>query len=400
MKEQIINGIKYRLDEETLTAAVTCLLKGDSIEDYVGDIKIPGTVEFDGVPYCVTSIDEETFFDCKSLTSITIPESVTSIEDGAFRGCDSLTAIVVTEGNSVYDSRYNCNAIIETATNTLICGCQNTIIPNSVKNIGRCAFIDCKSLFSIIIPDSVTSIGVGAFYGCESLLEVTIPDSVKSIKEEAFCNCTSLTSIVIPNSVTTIGKSAFEDCESLTSVTIPCSVTSIGKGGTFQGCTSLKSVQWNAINCTIDKQSNGNYYPPFANLSNIKNFTFGNNVKSIPACLCYELSGLTSIVIPDSITSIGYGAFYHCSSLKAIDIPDSVMIIEACAFLGCKSLKIIALPSNALIIEDGAFADCNSWRVIRYGGTVKQCESRYRYWDQCFHHEIIYCTDGDKQIHW
>ena len=169
MIEQIINGIKYRLNEETFTAAVTCLLKGDSIEDYVGDIKIPEIVKLDGVPYCVTSIDEETFFDCKSLTSITIPESLTSIEDGAFRGCDSLTAIVVTEGNSVYDSRDNCNAIIETATNTLICGCQNTIIPNSVKKIGRCAFIHCESLFSIIIPDSVTSIGVGAFYSCHAI---------------------------------------------------------------------------------------------------------------------------------------------------------------------------------------------------------------------------------------
>ena len=93
MIEQIINGIKYRLNEETFTAAVTCLLKGDSIEDYVGDIKIPGTVEFDGVPYCVTSIDEETFFDCKSLTSITIPESLTSIEWWAFCGCKSLTDI-------------------------------------------------------------------------------------------------------------------------------------------------------------------------------------------------------------------------------------------------------------------------------------------------------------------
>ena len=90
MKEQIINGIKYRLNEETLTAAVTYLLEGDSIEDYVGDIKIPETVEFNGVPYLVTSIEDSAFSDCESLTSITIPDSVTSIGRSAFDNCDSL----------------------------------------------------------------------------------------------------------------------------------------------------------------------------------------------------------------------------------------------------------------------------------------------------------------------
>ena len=285
-----------------------------------------------------------------------------------------MTSIVVAEGNTVYDSRENCNAIIEKSTNTLIFGCQKTTIPNSVKRIGDHAFYGC-SLTSITIPNSVTSIGKGAFQSCSKLANITIPDSV-----------------------TTIGESAFKNCESLTFVTIPCSVTSIEEGATFLGCTSLKSVQWNAINCTIDKDSDGHYYPPFAKLSSIKSFTFGNNVKSIPACLCYELSGLTSIVIPDGVTNIGKSAFKGCSSLKAIAIPDSVMIIEAGAFNGCNSLKIIALPSNAMIIENGAFAGCKSLEVIRYGGTVKQCERRYGYWNQCFHSEIIYCTDGDMII--
>ena len=199
--------------------------------------------------------------------------------------------------------------------------------------------------------------------------------------------------------VTSIGERAFS-WEKLTSITIPEGVESIGEGGTFQGCTSLKLVQWNAVNCIIDADSKGSCYPPFYNLSSIKNFTFGNNVKFIPACLCCGLSGLTSITIPDNVQSIGYGAFYGCKSLKSIAIPESVMIIETKAFCGCESLKIIAIPCNVIIIEGGAFADYKSEIVIRYGGTVEQCKGRYRYCDGWLYcpGKTIHCTDGVVKI--
>ncbi|MBR5848065.1 MAG: leucine-rich repeat domain-containing protein, partial [Bacteroidaceae bacterium] len=147
------------------------------------------------IPNSVINIGNGAFRDCRGLTSVTIPDSVISIGDFAFRGCSGLTSIVVESGNSVYDSRDNCNAIIETATNTLVAGCKNTTIPNSVISIGNSAFCDCSSLTSVTIPNSVTSIGDYAFYDCRGLTSITIPNSVTSIGNSAFRYCYGLTSV-------------------------------------------------------------------------------------------------------------------------------------------------------------------------------------------------------------
>ena len=136
--------------------------------------------------------------------------------DWGFQGCTSLSSIKVDSRNTVYDSRNNCNAIIEMSSNTLIAGCKDTVIPDSVKNICQGAFTGHKSLKSVIIPDSVTSIVDSAFEGCTSLASVTIPDSVTSIGENAFRDCTSLASVIIPDSVTSIGEDTFQGCTSLT----------------------------------------------------------------------------------------------------------------------------------------------------------------------------------------
>lgn len=131
--------------------------------------------------------------------------TVTSIAAAAFFNCSSLTSIS---------------------------------IGNSVTSIGSYAFQNCSNLTSVAIPNSVTSIGSYAFYNCSSLTSVSIGNSVTSIDERAFSGCSSLTSITIPNSVTSIGSSAFSGCSSLTSITIPNNVTSIGDGA-FDACSSL-----------------------------------------------------------------------------------------------------------------------------------------------------------------
>ena len=262
------------------------------------------------IPNSVTSIGDGAFAYCYDLTSIQIHNSVTSIGYGAFSGCDDLTSIVVDAGNSKYDSRNDCNAIIETASNTLVAGCKNTIIPNSVTSIGDWAFEYCISLTSIEIPNSVASIGNYAFSECSSLTSIQIPNSVTSIGNYAFSECSSLTSIQIPNSVTSIGGKAFYGCYSLTSIQIPNSVTSI-EDSTFKYCSSL-----------------------------------------------------TSIEIPNSVTSIGDQAFYHCTSLTGIEIPNSVTSIGVCAFSGCSSLTGIQIPNSVTSIGNWAFEGCESLTKI------------------------------------
>ena len=192
------------------------------------------------IPNSVTSIGEIAFSGCSGLTSVTIPNSVTSIGYLAFGGCSGLESIIVESGNAVYDSRNNCNAIIETTTNILIAGCKNSTIPNSVTSIGG-AFAGCTGLTSVVIPNSVTSIGYCAFEGCSGLTSVTIPEGVTSIGSCAFEGCSGLTSVVIPNSVTNICDHAFSRCSSLTSITIGNSVKEIGYEA-FGYCTSLTSI--------------------------------------------------------------------------------------------------------------------------------------------------------------
>ena len=149
------------------------------------------------IPNVITAIGDNAFCNCSGLSSVTIPSSVTSIGDYAFYNCSGLSGITVNAENPAYDSRNGCNAIIETASGTLIAGCMNTVIPEGVTAIADYAFYGSTLLTSIDIPEGVTSIGNSAFYNCNWLTSVTIPSSVTSIGDYAFSGCAHLTAVTV-----------------------------------------------------------------------------------------------------------------------------------------------------------------------------------------------------------
>ena len=303
----------------------------------------------------VTSIGEDAFNYCISLTSVKIPNSVTSIGGGAFGQCVSLT---------------------------------NIEIPSSVTSIGDSAFEQCISLTNITIPDSVTSISGGAFEQCTSLTNIVIPNSVTEIGEDAFRGCTSLTGITIPDGMMSIGKRAFWECKSLKTVTIPDSVTSIGIWA-FRNCISLT-----AINVATENQNyvsvNGVLYNNdkttiicYPAGKKDESYKIINGVTSIEGSAFKDCTSLKSITIPDSMTSLGDSAFEDCISLTSITIPGSVTSIGGWAFYDCTSLTSITIPNSVRSIGRGAFTNTalleNQTTTIKYVDKwVVECDDDVR----------------------
>ena len=299
-------------------------------------------------------IADSAFYDCTSLTSVTIPNSVTEIGWNAFGG----TALYENPANWENGALYIDDCLIKVDEGFA----GHFRIKENTRVIADNAFGYCTSLTSVIIPNSETSIGEGAFSDCSSLTSVTIPNSVTSIGRSAFWGCSSLTSVSIPNSVTWIGNYAFDGCKSLTSVTIPNSVTWIGNHA-FWGCSSLTSVSIpNSVTWI------GNH--AFAWCKSLTSVTIPNSVTSIGDEAFLGCTSLTSVTIPNSVTSIGWGAFAWCSSLTSVTIPKGVTSIGEYAFNDCTSLTSVTIPNSVTSIGGYAFEECTSLTSITIPNSV------------------------------
>ena len=226
-------------------------------------------------------------------------------------------------------------------------------------------YSDCWSGYtkptgSLIIPDSVTY--NGAAY------------AVTSIGEHAFYNCSGLTSVTMPNFVTSIGGYAFFNCSGLTSVMIPNSVNSIGDMA-FYYCSGLTTVHFNADSCTSAGSSSS--VRAFYGCNNISTFTFGNNVRTIPQYLCYDMDSLSSVTIGNSVVSIGDYAFRSCSGLTSVTIPNSVTYIGQSAFGDCRGLTSVNFDADSCtsagVFNNGGFVfrGCNNVTTFTIGNNVK-----------------------------
>jgi hypothetical protein len=239
------------------------------------------------LPEGLETIEHGAFDGCSSLKNIYIPKTVTLIEDRAFFLNKGLTGIVVDEENPVFDSRNNCNAIIETATNKLLFASQQTVIPADITAIGDGAFSGRFNIKSIEFPEQVTAIGEQTFYNCSDLEKVVLPEGIQSLGEECFVYCDNLQSINLPASLSTIGSRVLAGCKKLSNITLP---------------ETLKKVVWGMFD---------------------------------------SCESLASIVIPDSVTSIDGSAFSGCKSLTQVTIPVYVTEVGDRVFNRCENLTDI-----------------------------------------------------------
>ena len=310
------------------------------------------------IPNTVENIKNHSFLG-SSIASVVIPSNVTHVDAESFEACLDLASIVVDSNNSVYDSRNNSNAIIETSTNELIVGCKNTVIPNTVTAIGDGAFRWHETLTSITIPSSVTSIGDYAFY-VTGLKSLTLPGSITNMGSAAFAS-SDLESVTMENGITTIGRAVFGGNKKLTSVTIPNTVTTIGRGA-FDGCKGLTSI-------TIPNSVTNIGNSAFSG-SGLTSITIPSSVTSIGDSAFSECKGLTSITIPNTVTSIGNHVFNNCTGLTSVSLPSNLTSIREFMFNGCTGLTNITIPNSVTSIERQAFNGCTGLTNITIPNSV------------------------------
>ena len=292
------------------------------------------------------------FYDCSSLTSVTIPETITSIGGSAFEGCTQLKTAGPIGGGYDYEFGWT-EAIPADAFNGS--SLSEIDIPETITRIGNSAFARCKNLQTVAIPESVTDMGGWVFNECTNLQSVTLPGKITQINDGTFKECTSLLSIEIPDGVKTIGSYAFKNCSGLRSVIIPESVEKCY--AVFEGCTNL----------TTAGPIGGDYDIQFGWTASIPKYAF----KSVP---------LTNVKIPESITSIDEGAFANCEKLSSIVIPESVTDMRFGVFDGCTSLKTAGPIDGGYDLEFGwtnkipenAFELCDGLVTIKIPNTITE----------------------------
>jgi hypothetical protein len=332
----------------------------------------------------LASIGKTAFYGCTNLLALNIPASVDAIGVNAFGNCTALRQLKVASGNTTFDSRNNCNAIILTSANKIVAGCKNTVIPNTVTVIGSAAFSGCTGLTgSLNIPNSVLTIEDDAFSGCTGITSLTIPSSVTLIGDRAFKNCNNLVTLNYNaincflgghNYATESYYSAhwLNGCSSLANLNIGAGVQSIPNyficgyyySSSTYGSTSLTGT----VVIPNSVTSIGKY--AFYRCSNITSVTIGNSVTSIGDDAFENCTNLGSVTIGNSVTSIGISAFENCSNLISVVIPSSVTTISNYMFYGCSMLNAVTIPNTVVSIGNYAFYGCNRLASVGFGESL------------------------------
>ena len=355
----------------------------------------------------LTSIEYMAFSNCVQLTSLIIPRGVKEVGGGLFFSCDALTSVSVDEDNSWLDSRGGCNAIIETATNTLLDGCKTTVIPDDITAIGDLAFYHIHGMTSLTIPNTVTSIGFGGLFGLQDLTSLTIPKSVISLGYEVIGNMNALETLVvetgnpvydsregcnaiietatnnlfaackttiIPESVTSIGYYAY-DAQPITSLHIPANVVVIDELA-VRLCSSLAVITVDEANSVYDSRNGCNAIMETASDQ--------------------LLIGCKNTVVPEGTRSIGVIAFMGCKELEEVTLPKTATFIGASAFEYCTKLtKVTVYMQEPPVITECTFTNrANATLYVPIGS--KSLYQTAEYWKEFMN---IIEMDEEEPLH-
>lgn len=290
-----INGLWYEKGTNQTVKLV------DYDKDYDQEIIIRPTVSsYDGT-YHLTEIGSYALENCLHLYALELPNTVQAIGTMAFKGCDNLSTITVENGNSVFDARSSCNAIVETSTNRLVVGCQNSIVAEGVVAIGADAFNDCQNLTEIELPESLERIESGAFMSCPNLTALRIPNSVRELGEMMVANCPNLQVLEVE------ATNAFFYSQN--------------------NAIIEKGTQRLVVACSASEVS--------------------EEVESIGAWSFFGCLGLDTLALPEGVTQIEAFAFHSCGDLVQVSLPQSLTTIEQAAFMSCYKIAELTVFNPA-----------------------------------------------------